>query len=288
MKKILKRLLLGIGIIILLLFLAGGVFIYKVKYGFPIYESTPPEINETFKPTAVLVFSKTNGFRHGEGIEGAIEAFDQLGKKNNWSMYHTENGAIFNPEQLALFDVVIYNNVTGGVLTDGQKAALKSFIENGGGFMALHGAGDFSHPWDWYRKTIIGAEFSHHTMDPGIQEARMYKVDTLHPATQNLPDEWQHADEWYVFYNNPKEAGARVLFQVDESTFNPSGNMAFVDDKGFGMGEEHPIVWSKCVGQGRTFYSGLGHTKQAYGTENYRLILEGAIKWAAGLEGDCL
>jgi type 1 glutamine amidotransferase len=288
MKKILIRILIGLGVLMAVFALIVGVFIYKVKYGLPFYDSTPPEITETFQSTAVLVFSKTNGFRHEEGIKGGITAFDALGQKNDWSMYHTENGAIFNDAQLAFFDVVIYNNVTGGVLTEDQQAAFEKYMENGGGWIGIHGAGDDSHHWDWYRESFLGTLFSHHTMEPGIQEARFYKVDTLNPATKNVPDEWMHTDEWYVFYDNPQEKGASVLFQVDESTYNPSGNFAFIDDKGFGMGDEHPIVWTKCVGEGRAFYSALGHTGEAFETENYRLILEGAIKWAAGLEGECL
>ena len=70
-----------------------------------------------------------------------------------------KNGAVFNPEQLAKFDVVIWNNSTGRVLTDEQRAAFKAYIENGGGYVGIHGAGDHSHHWDWYEDELVGARF---------------------------------------------------------------------------------------------------------------------------------
>jgi type 1 glutamine amidotransferase len=49
---------------------------------------------------------------------------------------------------------------------------------------------------------------------------------------------------------------------------------------------DHPVVWSRCVGKGRALYSTLGHGADAYRTSEHPLLLEGAIAWAAGVEGD--
>jgi hypothetical protein len=41
-----------------------------------------------------------------------------------------------------------------------QKAAFQSSIENGGGFVGIHGAGGDPHyEWQWYMNTLIGAQF---------------------------------------------------------------------------------------------------------------------------------
>ncbi len=47
---------------------------------------------------AVLVFSKTNAFRHIEGIAGGAKALRSITEKHNWGMFHTENGAVFNEQ----------------------------------------------------------------------------------------------------------------------------------------------------------------------------------------------
>jgi type 1 glutamine amidotransferase len=50
------------------------------------------------------------------------------------------------------------------------------------------------------------------------------------------------------------------------------------------MGADHPIIWSHCVGRGRSFYSALGHKGEYYAEPLHVELLEGAIAWAAGLE----
>ena len=76
----------------------------------------------------------------------------------------------------------------------------------------------------------------------------------------------------------------RVLASVDESTYVPVLDFLWMN-KDLRMGD-HPILWSHCVGRGRAFYSALGHQAQAYALPEYAGVLEGAIAWAAGLEGD--
>ena len=289
MKRWLKILLFSILGVVLLLSIGMGVFIYKVKYGFPIFESTAPELPAEMKDFSVLVFSKTNAFRHGEAIEASLPAFRQMGERNNWTVFTTDNGAVHNPEQLAKFDVVIWNNVTGKVLKPEQREHFKNYIESGGSFVGIHGAGDDSHQWDWYQKELIGAKFSHHSIDPHIQEGSMHReCPEGFSSCANHPATWQWSDEWYVFLESPRAKGAKVLYTVDESTITTSGNIKYlVSDKDFGMGDDHPMVWYNCVGQGKAFYSAMGHGGFAFEETQYIALLEDAIKWAGNKSIPC-
>jgi len=289
LRKIIKVTLISLLTIIIIAAVALGLFIYKVKNGFPIYESKAPVIEQQLGEKSILLFNKTNGFRHGEAIAESKVAFAKIASDNGWSLFETDNGAVFNDEQLASFDLVIWSNVTGRVLKDNQRAAMKAFIEAGGGFMALHGAGDGSHPWPWYREELIGANFSHHSLKPQFQEATMHKeCASSFPGCDAWTDPWIRTEEWYTFLDNPRDRGFQVLWTVNEATFNPSGNLGFlVRDKNFGMGDDHPIVWYKCVGSGRSFYSALGHAGAAFKEPAYLGLLTNAIQWAAGWEGDC-
>jgi type 1 glutamine amidotransferase len=60
---------------------------------------------------------------------------------------------------LAKFNTVIFDNSTGEVINDEQKRALEQYVENGGGLIGIHGAGDDSHHWDWYEQNLLGANF---------------------------------------------------------------------------------------------------------------------------------
>jgi len=292
MKKGIKIFLLTLLTIILLATIVMGLFAYKALYGFPFYDDNPPEIPAKMADFSVLHFTKTNGFRHGSAIEESTKQFEQMAKENGWTLFTTDNGAIFNQNQLQQFDVVVWNNVTGRNLKDEQRTAFQSYMENGGGFLGIHGAGDFSHQWKWYEETLIGANFTHHSMNPQIQAADMYlECDSTHSfSCQNLSPKWNRSDEWYVFLNNPRDKGFTVLYTVDEKTFDPNGNIPFlVKNKDFGMGDDHPIVWYKCLPNGgRTFYSALGHDGTFFTESQHLELLKKGILWAGKQQGSCI
>ena len=282
-----KKWLFRIGMVLLVLALLFAAFAYYQmrSRGFwrvPVYESQPPQVPVLRRP-AVLVFSKTNSFIHTEAIPAAEALFRQLGEKNGWSVYVTENGAIHNPEDLGKFDTLVWNNVTGNVLTDNQRKALVNYLENGGGWIGIHGAGDDSAEadWLWYREHLIGATFIGHPMNPQFQQAtiRIEAPDDF--VVSHLGDTWVRTDEWYSFDSSPRDKGMQILGNLDESTYSP---VYFKDD--IRMGDDHPIIWKNCVNRGRIFYSALGHTADSYAEPRHIKMLERAVLWTTGIEGE--
>jgi type 1 glutamine amidotransferase len=250
--------------------------------GVKIYETVPPTLPAEIKRPAILVFSKTNGFRHAESIDAASKLFTSLAAKNGWGIYQTENGATFSPLLLAKFDVVVFNNTSGDNFTPDQRAAFKSFIEKGGGFVGVHASGgDYSYAWDWYVNDLIGAQFINHTMKPQFQNAAVRFENKDHPATRDMPAAITRKDEWYSFDRSVRAKGYTVLATLDEKTYSPKAR--FGADIAMG---DHPIIWSHCVGAGRALYSAMGHLPEAYSEPHYQILLGGAIKWAAKQEGD--
>ncbi len=282
LRKLLKFLLWSILVVSVVLGILVAVFIYKVKNGFPVsYETEIPVITFPQGETAVLLFSKSTAFRHGESIEAGKAEFEKLAVKNDWFLYSTEEGGVFNAEQLSKFDIVIFNNSTGRVLNDVQQLALESYVEGGGTLAGIHGAGDDSHHWDWYERNLLGSKFSHHPIDPQLQEAPV----ALHPGAdsvlrQNLPKAWMHTDEWYVFFDNPKMNNFTLLYTIDGEKIIPNGNMLWIRDKNFGMGKEHPVAWYRTTGNGKTFYTSMGHNATAWKQEAFVRMLENVVNWA--------
>lgn len=279
MKKFLKIFLWSVLAIIVALAALMGGFIYKIKYGFPVsYETDVPDIQIPSDRKTVLVFSKTTGFRHSESIGASRQVFNDMAARNNWYLYNTEEGGVFNPSQLAAFDVVIFNNSTGRVLNDEQEKALENYVEQGGSLIGIHGAGDDSHRWDWYEKNLMGAKFSHHPLNPQFQEADVtLNVVPDSVLMKDLPTVWKHTDEWYVFRENPRAKGFHILFTIDGEKINPNGNMLWITDKNFGMGHDHPVAWYNKAGSGRTFYTSMGHSAAAWQEEPFVRMLENAI-----------
>jgi uncharacterized protein len=277
-----KRIVAAILAIVLIAALIPVIIIaptlYRVFVGLRVYETEPPVLPQTIARPALLVFSKTNGFRHEDAIPAAHTMFEGIARARTWGIYATENGAVFNAEQLARFDVVVFNNVSGDVFTPEQRQALQAYIENGGGFVGFHGSGgDSKYDWTWYVNDLIGAQFIGHPMNPQFQQATLRVEDTSHPASSRLSPEWPRTDEWYSFSASARRDGYHVLAGLDESTYNPA-NLA--------MGADHPMIWWHCQGRGRALYSALGHRAEAYSEPAHRQMLEGAVAWAARVEGE--
>lgn len=279
MKKIIKTALWSIAILITLIVCSGAIFMYKVKNGFPVsFETAPPEIEIPTDKRAVLLFSKSTGFRHEESIEAGKGAFLKLATENDWYLYSTEEGGVFNPEQLSKFDVVVFNNSTGRVLNDEQQKALENFVEDGGSLIGIHGAGDDSHHWNWYEANLMGTHFSHHPLDPQLQTTEI-SLNTVPDSalTVGLPARWSHSDEWYVFLENPRAKGFQIVYNIDGTSINPSGNMLWMKDKNFGMGKDHPVAWYRVTGKGRTFYTSIGHNATAWKQDAFVKMLENVV-----------
>lgn len=279
MKKLFRILLWSMVSLAVLTGILLGGFIYKIKNGFPVsYETGAPSFTFPEGKHAVLLFSKTTGFRHGESIDAGKKVFGELAKKNNWFLYSTEEGGVFNPDQLPKFDVVIFNNSTGRVLNEVQQKVLEDYVMNGGSLIGIHGAGDDSHHWDWYENNLVGTKFSHHPIDPQIQETYVYRdSDSDSILSKGLPSQWKHSDEWYVFFDNPRNNGFHVLYHINGNQIISNGNLLWINDKDFGMGKDHPVAWYKKTGRGRTFYTSMGHTSLAWNQEPFVRMLENAV-----------
>ncbi|MEL6390271.1 MAG: ThuA domain-containing protein [Bacteroidota bacterium] len=280
--SIIKRLLLSLLALLVMAVIGLSLFTFKAVKGFPFYEREPielPAIIDSVQHSRILLFSKTNAYRHGDAIEGGNMIITQIARKMGHYIFTTESAGIYNPEQLSLFDLVIWNNVSGKVLTREQRAIFQSYLLDGGVLVALHAAGDFSHQWDWYEEECIGAPFSHHPLDPQIQEGRLYKSKSIDSTFDDLASEFILSDEWYVFDNVP-DSNFTVLYRLDESGLSMNGNLPIlIKDKNYGMGSDHPIVWYRTIGEGKVFYSALGHTAASFQHPEHQRLLESAINW---------
>jgi uncharacterized protein len=248
------------------------------------YDNETPRFDLPKGKMRILLFQKVNGFYHADAIPAAQDAFVAMAARKGWAIAATDKGGAINASTLRQFDVVIWNNNSGDVLTLSQRSALKRYIERGGGFVAIHGAGgDPAYFWDWYADSLLGARFKGHPAAPQFQDARVVVEAPDHPIANALPQDWTMNDEWYSFHNGPSAAaGATVILSLDEATYKPEGMM----NQDLRMGE-HPLAWVNCVGKGRAFYSAIGHRAESYHQPQHLALLESAISWTADKSLPC-
>lgn len=214
----------------------------------------------------ILVFSKTDGFRHGS-IEPGIAALRDLGAANGFVVDTTEDAGQFTTGNLSRYKAVVFLSTTGDVLNTEQQSAFMAYIRGGGGFVGVHSAADTEHGWSWYGG-LLGAHFASH---PAPAQARIRVEDRDHPSTRHLPNPWNRFDEWYDFQRNPRSQGVTVLLTLDESSY-PGGQ----------MGNDHPIAWYHEYDGGRAWYTAGGHTDASFSEPAFLDHLLGGIRYAAG------
>lgn len=227
---------------------------------------------EAGEPLRVLVFSRTEGFRH-PSITAAHAFFTDLPAKEGIAATITEDPAAFTDENLAGYDVVAFVNTTGDVLDEPEQAALERFVQSGRGWVGVHSAADTEYQWNWYGR-LVGAYFISHPLLP--VEVEVTTEDDSHPSTDHLPAKFKFIDEIYNFDRNPRYDNA-ILLTIDEEGFiypnipdTPS------------MGEDHPIAWYKEFDGGRSFYTNLGHRPDSWSDPLFQEHLLDGIRWAAG------
>ena len=195
----------------------------------------------------VLVFSRTTAYRH----TGAIEAGRAV-LADRYRARVTDDPAAF--EALDGIDVVVLLQTNGaGVLGESRRTAFARWVRDGGGVVAIHAAANADRDWAFYGDLLGGARFRDHR--PGPLQREAVRVEP-HETTADLPRRWVRSDEWYRFDPGPD---ADVVAAVDGD----------------------PMAWWTEVGQGRAFYTAMGHAAAAWREPLYREHVFAAIEWAA-------
>jgi type 1 glutamine amidotransferase len=220
----------------------------------------------------VLVFTRVQGYYH-ESIPSGVKAIMQLGNQNNFAVDMTQDSTYFVDANLKKYAAIIFCNTSGrNLFTTDQQAAIKRYIQAGGGFMGIHCAGcNYANlkpgevDWPWYHQ-MVGATFTNH---PNPQNAEFDITDQQNAATAHLPARWLWHEELYNFKDIQPDI--KVILKVDEKTY-----------KGGQVGADHPMAWYHEFDGGRAFYTALGHFADSYTKPEYLKHLLGGIQYAMG------
>lgn len=215
----------------------------------------------------VLVFSKTEGFRHAS-IPDGIAMIKRLGQEYGYEVDATEDASWFTEATLQAYKVVVFMSTTGDVLDDMQQLEFQRFIQAGGSYVGIHAAADTEYEWPWYGK-MVGGYFESHPGNPNVRSATLHKTEHQHPSTDHLGDSWDRTDEWYSYKKFNMEV--TPLLMLDESTYEGGTN-----------GDYHPIALYHEYDGGRAFYTGGGHTKESFTEPDFVKHVAEGIRWAQG------
>ena len=239
----------------------------KIEAALP--KSAPAKAKKARK---VLIFSKTNGFRHGSIATGA-KSLAMLGEKTGaYTAVHSEDDSMFEADKLKEFDAVIMLNTTGELFRPRRlpkdaaqkKAALEreerlkknlvDFVKSGKGLAGTHSGTDTYKNWKDYNDMMGGAFAGHpwHSLVP------IKNLEPGHVVNKCFEGKgFSVKDEIYQFrLNTALATDRRMLLSLDGSKMNLKRND--------GRKEFYPISWVSTYGKGRTFYCSLGHRNEIY------------------------
>jgi len=231
----------------------------------------------------VLVIGQTKGFEH-DSVSAAMAAVFNLGQESGlWdTMMRTDTELLTkkdmknNAKNLNYFDLLVFASTTGELVLDAsQKQDMMSFIhDDGKGFVGIHAALDTNYTWPEYGD-MIGGWFDQHPW--GTFEAPIINEDPSFPAVRHFPHAFVKYDEIYQPRDWSRDK-VNVLLSLDPGKLDYNNNPRI-----HRTDHDFPVAWSKMYGNGRVFYSTLGHTEESWQDPDIRRMYSEAIKWALGV-----
>ena len=221
------------------------------------------------EPRRILYVTHSAGFRH-DSIIVSREVLRSLNPR--LQITPTEDLSLLNAENLRNYDAVLFFTSGELDLRPDQRTALLDFVRRGGGFGGVHSATDTLYTWPEYGD-LIGGYFDGH---PWVQSVRIDLEDPDHPAAAHLVPGFDIVEEIYQFRNLSRDR-VRVLMSLNPMSVD-------LNAPGVQPGTENfPLAWVRNFGEGRVFYSALGHFDDTWRDRRFQRMLEGALLWMTKL-----
>lgn len=154
---------------------------------------------------------------------------------------------------------------TMGTITKEQEAGLLAAVKSGVGIAGWHGgmADSFRNSTEY--QWMVGGQWVAHPGNVIDYRVNITKHDD--PIVAGLDDFDMHSEQYYMHVDPSNEVLATTTFQTDIA---PWVN-----------GTVMPVVWKRMWGQGRVFYSSLGHKAHDFDVPEAKEIQRRGMLWAS-------
>jgi uncharacterized protein len=254
----------------------------------------------------VLFLTKSQGFQHSviardkndpTKMVHAERLLTEFGAANGFTVTVTKDADLFNdPQTYRKYDVFAF--YTTGDLTKESpgrpekpmsaegKAMLLKAIQDGKGVIGFHCASDTFHSKrnnEMLRPEnakddvdpfiqMIGGEFKGHGSQ---QKATMKVASNTFPGLEDLKD-FGFVEEWYNLYNLAPDMH---VILVQDTNSMPAKNGQREKDY---QRPPYPATWAKKYGNGRVFYTSMGHREDVWTNPIFQKVVIAGLNWAAG------
>lgn len=154
---------------------------------------------------------------------------------------------------------------TMGKITAKQEQGLMKAVENGCGLAGWHGGLCDSFRNNVGYQFMTGGQWVAHP--GGIIKYQVQITDKEDPVTAGLKEFGMNSEQYYLHVDPNMKVLATTTFSDKHSSWIGGCTM--------------PVVWKKMHGQGRVFYSSLGHVMKDFKVPEALEIMHRGIKWAS-------
>ena len=263
----------------------------------------------------ILYFTKCSNFEHsvvkrrGTEPSWSEQVLAEHGPKHGIEFTFSKDGSLFTPEYLAQFDAFFFYT-SGDLLSPGKdgnppmtlagKQALLDAVAGGKGFIGAHSAADTFHtgetaatntsqPRTWryldsgekadpYIRMLGGELIVHGTQ----QIAKVLVTNPKFPGFAARGESFELLEEWYSMTNFAPDMHV-LLVQDTAALRDPFAGTKDWPPVGWDTPYKrpnYPSTWARLHGQGRVFYTSIGHREDTWVNPVFQEILFGGIAWA--------
>jgi len=201
----------------------------------------------------------------GHEPEKCAWIFAQFLRENGYETeISTTLDSYLDEEKMRSLDLII-PVWTMGTITSGQERGLIGAVESGAGLAGWHGGMADSFRESINYQFMVGGQWVAH---PGnIIGYTVNITDHDDPITAGLEDFEMRSEQYYMHVDPSNEVLATTTFSGEHVPWI-SGNVI-------------PVVWKRKWGEGRVFYSSLGHVATDFDVPEARTLVERGMLWAS-------
>jgi len=154
---------------------------------------------------------------------------------------------------------------TMGSITGEQAGGLLNAVKNGTGLAGWHGGLGDSFRENTEYQFMVGGQWVAHP--GGVIDYKVNISDRDDPLTQGLDDFRMHSEQYYMHVDPNVKVLATTTFD--------NRHAYWID------GTVIPVAWKKYYGDGRVFYSSLGHVAADFDVPEALELMKRGIRWAS-------
>ena len=178
------------------------------------------------------------------------------------------------------FDAVYLNNVCGMVYNDPEvRDGILRFVREGGGIGGHHAVTFAGNNWPEFADMMGGWAGAHH-----VEKQTIRIDDPNSPLTKSFGSaSFEHIDEFYQFppsspYSREKQ---HILLSIDVDKSDRASDSRLCPQC-TRPDQDYGLAWIRTYGQGRTYFTPLGHTDIFYTDQRWTQHLLAAIQYILG------